>query len=197
MRWITPISTCASAESVITFQKCCRNIVETVLHSTYRNNFCRQHLCRKNYVCLPIDLSICLSIYISICLSVYLSIYGSTAFVYLGRFFSFLILYTVGRTPCTEDQPVASPLPTHRTTQAQNKPTQTSMTPSSGVRTHDPSVRAGEDCPCLRTRGLPLWSAWKITYTDTNLALIRRRWTFVVVHSLHVTRTSHLLPETS
>jgi hypothetical protein len=44
-----------------------------------------------------------------------------------GRFFSFLILYTVGRTPFTGDQPVARPLPTHRTTQTQNKRTQTSM----------------------------------------------------------------------
>jgi hypothetical protein len=45
----------------------------------------------------------------------------------LGRFFSFSFLYTVGRTPWTGDQPVASPLPTHRTTQTQNKRTQTSM----------------------------------------------------------------------
>jgi hypothetical protein len=36
-------------------------------------------------------------------------------------------LYTVGRTPWTGDQPVARPLPTHRTTQTQNKRTQTSM----------------------------------------------------------------------
>jgi hypothetical protein len=32
----------------------------------------------------------------------------------LDRFFSFLILYTVGRSPWTGDQPVARPLPTHR-----------------------------------------------------------------------------------
>jgi hypothetical protein len=44
----------------------------------------------------------------------------------LRRFFSFLILYTVDRTPWTGDQPVARPLPTHRTTQTQNKSTQTS-----------------------------------------------------------------------
>jgi hypothetical protein len=37
--------------------------------------------------------------------------------------FSSLILYTVGRTFCTGDQPVARPLPTHRTTQTQNKRT--------------------------------------------------------------------------
>jgi hypothetical protein len=48
-------------------------------------------------------------------------------FVFLGRFFGFLILYTVGRTPWMKDQPVAMPLPTHRTTQTQNKRTQTSM----------------------------------------------------------------------
>jgi hypothetical protein len=42
----------------------------------------------------------------------------------LGRFFSFLILYTVCSTSWTGDQPVARPLPTHRTTQSQNKRTQ-------------------------------------------------------------------------
>jgi hypothetical protein len=41
--------------------------------------------------------------------------------------FTFLILFTVGRTLWTRDQPVARPLPTHRTTQTQNKCTQTSM----------------------------------------------------------------------
>jgi hypothetical protein len=41
--------------------------------------------------------------------------------------FQFLNLYTVGRTYWTGDQPVARPLPTHRTPQSQNKRTQTSM----------------------------------------------------------------------
>jgi hypothetical protein len=36
-------------------------------------------------------------------------------------------LYTDGRIPWTGDQPVARPLPTHRTTQTQNKHTETSM----------------------------------------------------------------------
>jgi hypothetical protein len=44
-----------------------------------------------------------------------------------AAFFSFLILYTVGKSPWMEDQPVARPLPTHRTTQTQNKRTQTFM----------------------------------------------------------------------
>jgi hypothetical protein len=37
------------------------------------------------------------------------------------------IFYTDGRTPWTRDQPVAMPVPTHRTTQTHNKRTQTSM----------------------------------------------------------------------
>jgi hypothetical protein len=41
----------------------------------------------------------------------------------LGRLFSFVILYTVCRTPWAGDQSVARPLPTHRTTQTQNKGT--------------------------------------------------------------------------
>jgi hypothetical protein len=41
----------------------------------------------------------------------------------LDRFFSFLILCTVGRTPWMGDQPVTRPLPAHRTTQTQNKRT--------------------------------------------------------------------------
>jgi hypothetical protein len=38
-----------------------------------------------------------------------------------GRFFSFVILYTADRSPCTRDQPLARPLPTHKTAQPQNK----------------------------------------------------------------------------
>jgi hypothetical protein len=58
-----------------------------------------------------------------------LSINGSTSLCwdFVGRFFSFLILYTVGRTPWTGDQPVARPLPAHTGQHKQNKRTQTSM----------------------------------------------------------------------
>jgi hypothetical protein len=48
-------------------------------------------------------------------------------FVGLWPLFQFVNLYTVGRTPWTGDQPVAGPLPTHRTTQTQNKRRQTCM----------------------------------------------------------------------
>jgi hypothetical protein len=58
----------------------------------------------------------------------------------LGRFFNFLILYTVGITPWTGDQPIARPPPTHRTMQTQNKRTQTSM-PQVGV---EPTIPAFE-----------------------------------------------------
>jgi hypothetical protein len=55
----------------------------------------------------------------------YLCLYSH--FLGRGRFFSFLILYTVGWAPWTGDQPVARPLFAHRTTQKQNKHTQTSI----------------------------------------------------------------------
>jgi hypothetical protein len=61
----------------------------------------------------------------TIYLSIYLGLYSPL--LDLGRFFNFLILYTVGRTPWTGDQPVTRPLATHRTTQTWNKSTQTSM----------------------------------------------------------------------
>jgi hypothetical protein len=64
----------------------------------------------------------------SLMLVVYLFICGSTVLLLdLGRFFSFLILYTVGRAPWTGDQPVAMPLPAQRTAQTQKKDTQTAM----------------------------------------------------------------------
>jgi hypothetical protein len=60
-------------------------------------------------------------------------------------------IWTVGRTPWTGDRPDAKPLPTHRA--AQHRKTRTHIHASSGVRTHDPSVRAAEDSTCLRPRG--------------------------------------------
>jgi hypothetical protein len=65
--------------------------------------------------------------YPSIHPSVYVYLWLYSPFLHLGRFFSLLILYTVGRTPLTGDQPVAMPLPTHRTIQTQNKLHQTSI----------------------------------------------------------------------
>jgi hypothetical protein len=58
----------------------------------------------------------------------YLSIYGSTALVGPWPLFQFLNLHAVGRTPWTRDQTVARPLHIHKTTETQNKRTQTSIT---------------------------------------------------------------------
>jgi hypothetical protein len=57
--------------------------------------------------------------------SIYLWLYGPL--LDLGRFFSFLMLHTVSRIPWTGDQPVARPLPIHRTTRTKDKRTQTFM----------------------------------------------------------------------
>jgi hypothetical protein len=65
----------------------------------------------------------------------------------LGHFFSFLLLYRVFSTHWTGDQPVAKQLPTHGTKQTQNK--HTDIHALSGIRTHDPSIAAGEEGSCL------------------------------------------------
>jgi hypothetical protein len=68
--------------------------------------------------------------------------------------FHSLDLFTIGRTPWTSDQLVARPVPKHRTAQTQNKHIYTPIIHAmSGIRTHDHSVRASEDSPCLRPRG--------------------------------------------
>jgi hypothetical protein len=55
------------------------------------------------------------------------SIMSLQPFVGPWPLFQFLNLYTVVRTLYTVDQPVARPVPTHRTTQMQNKRTETYM----------------------------------------------------------------------
>jgi hypothetical protein len=62
--------------------------------------------------------------------------------------------FTDGRNPWTSDQPVARPVPKHRTTQTQNKSIHIANIHALGrIRTHDPSVRASEDSSCHRPRG--------------------------------------------
>jgi hypothetical protein len=72
-----------------------------------------------------LDLPHLIFIYLSIYLSIYLWLYSP--FVGPWPLFHFLNPYTVSRTPWAGDRPVARLLPTHRTTQTQNKRTQTSM----------------------------------------------------------------------
>jgi hypothetical protein len=68
------------------------------------------------------------------------------AFVGPWPIFSVLTLYTDGRTPWTGYQPVASPLPTHRKTQA--------YMPRVRFEPTIPVVRASEDSSCPRRRPL-------------------------------------------
>jgi hypothetical protein len=62
------------------------------------------------------------------------------------------LFYTDGRTPWRGDQPVARPLPTHRTTQTQNKHTYRypCLEWDSNPRS---SVQASEESSCFRPRG--------------------------------------------
>jgi hypothetical protein len=84
-----------------------------------------------------------------ICVSMYLYLYSPL--FDLGHLFGFLIFYTVGRTPWAGGQPFARSLPAHWT--AQTEETHTDIHALSGIRNHDPSVRAGEDRSCLRPLG--------------------------------------------
>jgi hypothetical protein len=71
------------------------------------------------------------------------NIYGSADLLLkFGRFVTFLILYKVGRTPWTGDQPVARSLPTHRMAQTRNKRTQQRL-----------EWDSSEDSSCLRPHG--------------------------------------------
>jgi hypothetical protein len=54
--------------------------------------------------------------------------------------FQFVILYAIGRTPWTREQPIAMPL-------------NTDIHASDGIRSNNSSVRSGEDISCRRPRG--------------------------------------------
>jgi hypothetical protein len=74
-----------------------------------------------------------------------------------GRFFSFLILYTIGRTTWTGDQAIARPLHTQGKHKHRMNTYNTGPHALSGIRTHDPSVRAshgGRQEGCIQKRKL-------------------------------------------
>jgi hypothetical protein len=106
---------------------------------------------KSSDACLSVYLSIYLSVCLSVCMSVCLSVCVCLCVCMSARpsicdyspcipwpHFQFLNFYTACRTPWTGDQPVASLLPTHRTTQTQNKRAQTSM-PRAGFKLMAPS----------------------------------------------------------
>jgi hypothetical protein len=143
---------------------------------------------------LAICLAVCLSAYLSIDPSIHPSIHTSIhPPTYLPTYlptvlqssvgpwplFSFLILYTVGRTPWMGNQPVIRPLPTYRRTQTHNK-RNIDIHASSGIRIHDPSVRASEDNSCLSQHG----------HCDRHLHYIRVRNFYFVAQNLRRIHTT-------
>jgi hypothetical protein len=80
-----------------------------------------------------------------------------------------------------EDQPVANPLPT----QTQNN---TDIHALSGIRTHDPSVRANEDIYCIpvniNTRQTDLRSG--VTCLGTCMLSSGPDFTYFIVYLVHI-----------
>jgi hypothetical protein len=97
----------------------------------------------------------------------------------LGRFFSFLILHTVGRALWTDDQPNARPLPSHKTTHKQ-------LYASSGIRAYKLRVRPWWRQFVPQT-ARPLWSPNKMQY------LIKRQKVFSLENHLHFDMNTLLL----
>jgi hypothetical protein len=125
-----------------------KSVYLSIYLSIYLSTYLSIYLSIYLSVCLSVCLPTYLPTYLPIYLSIYLSIYGFTVLLLvLRRFFSFLILYTVGATPSTVDQPFTRPQPAHRTTQTQNKRIQTSM-PRVGF---EPTIPAFERTKTVHT----------------------------------------------
>jgi hypothetical protein len=82
-------------------------------------------------------------------LSISLYLWRYSPFIEPWPLFSFLILYSVGRTPWTGYQPVARQVSTNRKTQTQYKRTQISM-PWVGFETAVPAFQREKTGSCLR-----------------------------------------------
>jgi hypothetical protein len=78
------------------------------------------------------------------------------------------LFYTGSRTPWTSNQPVARPLPTHRTTQTQNKRTHKHACPEWDSNPQSECSKPAKTVHTLVAR--PLWSAFKV-------------YTFMKIHS--------------
>jgi hypothetical protein len=81
-----------------------------------------------------------------------------------------------GRTLYAADQPAARPLPTQGSMDAEEK--QAHIHASNGIRTHDPSVRAGEDISCRRLRGRRTRQFWSYL---TKIYLWRSFETVIII----------------
>jgi hypothetical protein len=121
-------------------------------------------------------------------LVIYLWLY-SQPFVGPWPFFSFLILYTGGKTPWTEDQPVARPLPAHSTTQTQTSIPRVGFKPTTPVFERVKTAHALDRAPtvigrilvtqwkCMRMK----WVLWETLRSD---AWLRRGIRSFLEHSL-------------
>jgi hypothetical protein len=101
----------------------------------------------------------------------------------LAVFFQFLNIYTAGSSPWAGDQPVARPLPTHRTTQTHNKRTQISMTRVRFVPTI-PMFERGKTVHAL-DHAAP-WSticmSTETKYTCMHKKIKTHKWTGLLIH---------------
>jgi hypothetical protein len=100
--------------------------------------------------------------------------------------FQFHNLYTVGRTPWTGDQPVARPLPTHRTIETQNERTQTFMPwvefePMTPVFERAKIVHALDRTATVISKvlHLPGLELWPLDRPDRRQSLYRLRYRFI------------------
>jgi hypothetical protein len=85
--------------------------------------------------------------------------------------FNFVIFYADGRTPWTRDQPVARPLPKHRTTQTQNKRKQTSM-PREGFEPTIPAFERSKTVDALEQSALTMkWFPFGLPVKPTKRRL--------------------------
>jgi hypothetical protein len=99
-------------------------------------------------------------------------IYGSTALVDLGRFVSFLIhTQSVGLLGWGISPSQGRYLHTGRHKHRINAHR---LHASSGIRTNDPSVRAGEDGSCLRPRGHCDWLGLELRTVKTAFSVEQR-----------------------
>jgi hypothetical protein len=105
-------------------------------------------------------------------LPIYLSM-ALQSFVVSWPLFRFLNPTHICSDSLDADQPVARPLPTHRTTQTQQT-RRIHIHVLSGIWTHHPSVRASEDCSCLGLRGH--CDRHKLTYIWFILSLFLSRY---------------------
>jgi hypothetical protein len=97
-----------------------------------------------HYLSIYVSICLCLSIYLSIYISIYLSL--NSPFVGPWPIYQYH-----NRIHSRQDSSDGGSARRKAVTYTQSKRTKTSIV-MSGIRIHDPSVRAGEDSSCLRLR---------------------------------------------